>query len=112
MPPLGVQTNVFTIDSSLLLVKDLLSVAVEGISAVGTEKFVILASYPSLLPPFCAGVGIHQHKQLLVSRYLLHSYVQGRSKYMFVGRIQSFSWGIRHKKRNGLGSTTLLKCNI
>ena len=86
--------------------QQLFSVVVENISAIGTENFVILASYPSLLSPPCACVGIHQHEQLFVSRYVLHSSVQGCPKCMFLTSIMYLSWSLRDKKRNGFGSTT------
>ena len=60
------------------------SVVLEGISAVGTENFVVLAPHPSFLPPPRAGVGIHQHEQLFVFRYRLHRSVQGRPECMFI----------------------------
>ena len=81
-------------------------VVVEGISAVGNENSAILAPPPSFLPPARAGVGIHQHEQLFVFRYLLHSYVQGRLGCIFIASIVCCSRGIRHKKRNSLGSIT------
>ena len=83
-----------------------LSVVVENISAIDTENFAILASYPSLLSPPCACVDNHQHEQLFVSRYVLHSSVQGCPKCMFLTSIMCLSWGIRDKKRHGFGLTT------
>ena len=49
------------------------SVVVEGISAVITDNFVMLAPHPSLRPPPRAGVDIYQHEQLFMFRYLLYS---------------------------------------
>ena len=51
------------------------SVVVEGISAVGTEDFAILAPHLSLFPSSRAGIGIHQHEQLFMFRYLFHNSV-------------------------------------
>ena len=82
-----------------------LSVVVEGISTVGTENFAILGPHLFFLPPPRAGVGIHQHEPLFVSRYLLHSSVQARSECMFITSILCLSRSTRHKKPSGLGST-------
>ena len=63
------------------------------ISAVGTDHFVILVPHPSFLLPPRAGVGTHQHEQLFVLRYLLHSSVQGRPECVFVTSIFCVSVG-------------------
>ena len=61
----------------------------------------LLPTCPFALLPMRA-FGIHQHEQLFVFRYLLHSSVQTRPECMFMSGILCFGRGIRHKNVTAL----------